>query len=297
VLPEKAIRWVTDVIGPGSRILSARHLTLGDWHVNHALAVIDARGHTHRLVLRRWARPGWEAEDPGYTVDREVRVLTMLASTPVPAPMIVAADPTGACCDVPAILLTRLAGRPPRLADADLAGCCRQLAQTLVQIHDVNGAVAARLDRLRLSYDRAHAALVRWIPITPVWTRAIAAVRQRPPAGTVALLHRDYHPENTLWSRGRLAGVVDWTQASAGPPEFDVGHMRWNLVASHGQQAADWFLDYYQAAAGTSLSDQPYWDLAALFDLLLDGDDPGDIVPADLRTFEDYAETVLGRWH
>ena len=33
------------------------------------------------------------------------------------------------------------------------------------------------------------------------------------------------------WSRGLLTGMVDWTQASWGPPELDLGHMRWNLVA------------------------------------------------------------------
>jgi hypothetical protein len=30
-----------------------------------------------------------------------------------------------------------------------------------------------------------------------------------------------------------------------------------------------------------------------MFDLLLDGDDPGDITPADLHSFEEYARTVL----
>jgi hypothetical protein len=31
----------------------------------------------------------------------------------------------------------------------------------------------------------------------------------------------------------------------------------------------------------------------SLFDLLLDIDDPGDITPADLHRFEEYAGTVL----
>ena len=40
----------------------------------------------------------------------------------------------------------------------------------------------------------------------------------------------------------------------------------------------------------------PYWDLVSLLDLLLDGDDPGDIEPDDLRRYEDYARTVLSQW-
>jgi len=125
VLRDRAARWVADVIGPGSRITSARRLHPGGWHVNHAVAVADRHGHTHRLVLRRWARPGWEADDPDYTVEREARVLELLHPAPVPAPVVVAADPAGEHCDVPAILLTRLPGHPPRPADAsDADGFC-----------------------------------------------------------------------------------------------------------------------------------------------------------------------------
>jgi hypothetical protein len=69
------LRWVTHVVGRGSRVARAWRLRLGGWHVNHALDVVDARGRTHRLVLRRWARPGWDADDPDYTVERETRVL------------------------------------------------------------------------------------------------------------------------------------------------------------------------------------------------------------------------------
>jgi aminoglycoside phosphotransferase (APT) family kinase protein len=110
------------------------------------------------------------------------------------------------------------------------------------------------------------------------------------------MFNRDYHPENTLWARGRLCGVVDWTQASYGPRELDLAHMRWNLVVDHGQQAADHFLACYQAATGASLRDQPYWDLVALFDLLVDTGDPtgpGDIEPHDLHRFENYAAAAL----
>jgi hypothetical protein len=69
--------------------------------------------------------------------------------------------------------------------------------------------------------------------------------------------------------------------------------MRWNLVAGHGQQAADHFLACYQAITSTPLSDQPYWDLVALLDLLLDTGDPagpGDIGPDDVHRFENYAK-------
>jgi aminoglycoside phosphotransferase (APT) family kinase protein len=297
VLPDQAVRWVTDALGPGSRLLTARRLRPGGWHVNHAVDVACADGRVRRLVLRRWARPGWEADDPDYTVDREVRVLALLAATPVPVPEVVAADPDGSRCGVPAILATRLPGHPPRPADAGSRGFCRQLAGTLALIHDEGDRARAVVVPYRLYYDRARAEPARWMTGSRTWVRAVAAVREAPPPAGPTLIHRDYHPENTLWSRARLTGVVDWTQASWGPPELDVAHMRWNLAADHGQQVADRFLACYRAATGRALANQPYWDLVSLFDLLLDGDpdDPGDIEPQDQRIFEAYAEAALGR--
>jgi aminoglycoside phosphotransferase (APT) family kinase protein len=200
---------------------------------------------------------------------------------------------------VPAIVLTLLAGHPPRLPETTATGFCRQLAETLAQIHDVDGAANAELKPYRLYYNRAQASPARWMPATPLWAQVTAAVREAPPPTTMTLIHRDYHPENTLWSRGRLTGVVDWTQASWGPPALDLAHMRWNLVADYGQQVADRFLAYYRATTGQALNDQPYWDLVSLLDLLLDGnnpDDPGDIKPNDLRGFEEYAKTALSDW-
>jgi aminoglycoside phosphotransferase (APT) family kinase protein len=217
VLPDQAVRWVTDAVGPGSRLLAARRLRPGGWHVNHAVDVACGDGHVRRLVLRRWARPGWEADDPDYTVDREVRVLRLLAATSVPVPEVVAADPDGSRCGVPAILLTRLPGHPPRSADAAAEGFCRQLAQTLALIHAVGGGARPVGVPYRLYYDRARAKPARWMSGSRTWSRAVAAVRETPPPAAPTLIHRDYHPENTLWSRGRLVGVVDWTQASRGP--------------------------------------------------------------------------------
>jgi aminoglycoside phosphotransferase (APT) family kinase protein len=295
VLPDRAVRWVTEAVGPGSTLAAARRLRPGGWHVNHAVVVVGGDGGTRRLVLRRWARAGWEADDPDYTVDREVRVLGVLAATTVPAPLVVAADPTGSRCDVPAILLTRLPGHPPRPAEAGAPGFCRQLAEALALIHDVGDRARPAGVPYRLYYDRARAEPAPSMSGSRTWARAVAAVREGPPPAGATLIHRDYHPENTLWSRGRLAGVVDWTQASWGPPELDVAHMRWNLAADHGQQVADQFLACYRASTGRTLVSQPYWDLVSLLDLLLSGgpDDPCDIEPGDLRRFESYAEAAL----
>ena len=83
------------------------------WLANHAVTVADRHDRRHRLVLRRWARPGWDLDDPDYTAQREATILELLGPSAVPAPEVVAADPEGTACDVPALLLTRLPGRSP----------------------------------------------------------------------------------------------------------------------------------------------------------------------------------------
>jgi aminoglycoside phosphotransferase (APT) family kinase protein len=272
---------------------------MGGWHLNHALIVVDGDGRVHRLVLRRWARPGWDREDPDYTASREMTILDLLRPTPVPAPVLVGADIDGVECDVPTLLLTRLPGHPPTAADMAANRFCPDLAQALAVVHDAGLALGGQLAPYRLYYDRAEATPPRWLTSTRVWQQAAEAVRAVPPAGRQTMIHRDFHPENTLWSRGRLTGVVDWTQASWGPPGLDLGHMRWNLVLDGGQQIADRFLACYQALTGTSLDDQPYWDLVNLFDLLLDRDPdhPGDIDANDQRHLTTYVKNVLAAYH
>jgi hypothetical protein len=66
--------WVTGMIGAGSQITRVSRLRPGSWHVNHAVDVIDGPGRAHRVVLRRWARPGRQDDDPDYTVGREAGV-------------------------------------------------------------------------------------------------------------------------------------------------------------------------------------------------------------------------------
>ena len=113
--PAAALAWAAAAFGPGSRVVAVRPLASA-WLANHAVDVADAAGRVHGVVLRRWARPGWDEDDPDFTAAREAAILGLLEPTPVPAPALVAADPDAAACDVPALLLDRLPGGPPDLA-------------------------------------------------------------------------------------------------------------------------------------------------------------------------------------
>jgi aminoglycoside phosphotransferase (APT) family kinase protein len=287
--PTAALRWAAAAVGAGSRVVRVRPLASG-WLANHAVDVADAAGGMHRLVLRRWARPGWDVDDPTLTAAREAAVLELLAATPVPAPRLLAADPDGATCDVPALLVTRLPGRPPDPA-ADPRRLVGRLAATLPAIHATDGAAAA-LPAFHCFYDPGKLVPPPWSDRSALWARAIAVAAGPPPPGDPCLIHRDYHPGNTLWSRGRLVGVVDWNFGSWGPPSFDLGHMRANLAADLGPEWAEEFLAAHRALTG--FEHHPWWDIAAVVDLdIIPGSDP---LPApELERLEAFVAAALGR--
>ena len=81
---------------------------------------------------------------------------------------------------------------------------------------------------------------------TLLWETAIEIVAKEMPSYQPTLVHRDYHPGNVLWVRGRCSGVVDWVSACEGPPGGDIAHCRSNLIGLAGTQAADRFLDAYR---------------------------------------------------
>lgn len=236
-----------------------RALGGGSANANHVLTLADGG----EVVLRRWARPGWELTDADYDARREASVLELLARASVAAPRLLAADVDGDFCDVPALLLSRVPGEPPRgLPDVE------QLAAALAAIHavpDARDAVPPYRPYVR-SWEPPPAVRGR-----RVWERAFEALRSEsrsPSSAPACLIHRDYHPGNTLWADGRLTAVVDWTNASYGPPEVDVGHMRWNLAVDHGSGAADAFLAAWCAQTGAPYD--RWWDVRTAADLLCD---------------------------
>jgi len=289
--PREALAWTADALGPGSRVVRTRLLPGGGWLASHAVDVVDGTGRLHRVVLRRWARPGWE-EDPEMTAAREAAVLEELARTRIPAPRLLAVDPDGARAGVPALVTTFLEGRPPTMPAVRKPAVLRQLAEMLVAIHSLDGglrAVAApykpyyELERLGPPVDSRRQDL---------WLAAIDAVSGPPPTGIETFLHRDYHPWNTLWMRGRLTGVVDWTGASWGPPATDLAHLRSNLATEHDPDLADAARDAFLAAGGVA-PDAAYWDVRTFLDW---GPDLGEHRSGEgLARIELYLERLMRR--
>ncbi len=289
--PPETLAWVEEAVGPGSRVASVARLRFGGWHSNHRVDVIDRRGARHRLVLRRWTRQAWITEDPDFTVAREVVVLGLLAEAGFAAPITVAADPNAASCDAPALLVTRLPGHPPS-APADLKSYVQELAAAILEVHQIKSLAAQGLAQYR-TYEPISPTPPKWLEGSGLWEQAFRQATEPWPEFAPCLIHRDYHPGNTLWLRGHLSGVVDWTQASWGPPGIDVGAMRWSLAWNNGPEAAAAFLRAYEDQAGTRIYD-PFWDVLSAVDLVSAIKSPAGIPKdAGFRGLEEHISQAL----
>lgn len=265
------------MVGPGGRIRAVRPMPGATSSAVHALDVEDGSGHVHRLVLRRFTDATWRAREPDLPT-REAEALTLLEAIPLVTPRLIAVDATAEEYDVPAVLATRLPGLPDDTPD-DLDDFLIRLAEPLPVIHEMRLPATETIPRYRPYYvDNARRGELRLPTGTrnpALWERAFEVHMGPPPAGRNVFLHRDYHPGNVLWRGGRVAGVVDWVNASRGPADADLGHCRLNLALDHGLDAAERFLAAHRALTGDR-DYHPYWDIVAAVGMLPEYPDSAD---------------------
>jgi aminoglycoside phosphotransferase (APT) family kinase protein len=236
----------------------------------HDLVVETRDGHVHRFVLRRFTDREWLDREPDLAA-REASALALLEAAPLATPGLIAVDDTAEHCDVPAVLMIRVPGRPSA-APGDVDVFVRRLAEPLPIVHETPLPARAPIPEFRPYYlDDARAGELRAPVETDArasWERAIEVHAASPPSGQRAVfLHRDYHPGNVLWRHGLVAGVVDWVNASHGPADADLGHCRVNLAMTYDVAAADRFLAAHRALTGARDYD-PYWDVVAAVGML-----------------------------
>lgn len=295
----RALAWVEAAVGGGRRVTRVRRLAGGIATAVDAMVLEGGSGAAavppRIVVLRRWLRPGWEADDPALTPAHEAAVLRLLEPTGLPVPRVVAVDADGAASGASALLTDRLPGRRPAPTHQRRPAVLRGIGEALAAIHALDPAADLRAATIPFAPfyepdpDRTPAGTTR----AGIWARAreLVSIGARP-GGRDVVLHRDFHPGNTLWEGTRLTGIVDWTGASFGPAGADLGHLRANLGVDIGLAAADAALEAYAVAAGAPPVDQAWWDVR----MLLDGyDDPAEIGPERLDRMEAYLDAVIGR--
>ncbi|MET0135842.1 MAG: hypothetical protein ABW215_19855, partial [Kibdelosporangium sp.] len=91
----------------GERIVRTEALHGGITAEMRRLTISTRDGGTRDLVLRSFVNVE-HAED---WLNREAGALTLCVGSGVPAPGLVAVDPTASCCEYPSLLMTYLAGR------------------------------------------------------------------------------------------------------------------------------------------------------------------------------------------
>jgi aminoglycoside phosphotransferase (APT) family kinase protein len=277
-LPRVARGWLRRQVGPGARIVSEHARSGGTASAVHAVTVDDATGARRHLILRRYVRADWLAEEPDLA-EHEARVLDLLEPTPVDAPRLVAVDPDGAECGVPAVLMTRMPGRV-RWAPGDVEGFVTRLVDAMLSVHAVRVPAGVELRPFR-PYGRGKPLEPpRGTTVPDAWWRAIEVHAGAAPRDEAVLVHRDFHPGNVLWSGSEVSAVIDWSSASVGAPEVDVAHCRVNLAVALGVDVADRFLAIYRDRSGRDDYD-PYWDLQDLVGMLSHIELEPEWLPAD----------------
>jgi aminoglycoside phosphotransferase (APT) family kinase protein len=267
-----AAAWVVGQVVRGRRVVRAQRLTGGITSEVTGVAIEDAAGRTHRLVLRRWhgqPRPDGTVEDGRVLVSREAATLSLLEATAMPAPRVVAIDPTGGEAGLPALLMTRRPGRID-LTPADADRWTVSLAEQLARIHAMDAPAGGPPYECWLRFDDAgQLDSARTDAAGPLerWQEAGEVLATAPTATTQTFVHHDYQHFNVLWSRtGAMSGVVDWVGAGSGPADGDVVHCRTNLCLLYGAPRAIAFQDAYERIAGRRVA--PWWDVAGVVDSL-----------------------------
>lgn len=260
------LRWVAAAVGAGARVDAWMVAPGGSACAIHAVDVVDVRGSRHPLLLKRFFREDWLAREPDLA-EREARHLELLQGVDLPIPELVAVDPRASETDLPAVLMTRLPGRT-RLLPSDLDAWLRSLVEPLVVLHGLPESVASSFPPYRSYSDLGTLEIPGWTRRPELWERVIDRLRRPPPAAEDRFVHRDYHPNNLLWTHGRISGVLDFTDSSHGPAAVDLGHCRINLAQLHGPDVADRFVEVHEAIAPGQIELDPYWDLWSLANVL-----------------------------
>lgn len=255
------LAWVSRHLEARERIVRTEALHGGITAEMRRLTIGTRDGGTRDLVLRTFVNVE-RAED---WLNREAGALTLLAGTDVPAPGLVAVDPTAAHCEYPSLLMTHLAGRTV-LDDEGLETRVPLLARQLVAIHALRPAERPREYE---SWTTADTVVVPKGADAAAWAAATDVIRNPAPPYEGRFLHRDFQPGNVLFdvlsaspAGARITGVVDWSQPSWGPADLDVAHCSTNLALLHGRVWGLRFAQEYERAGGVlaaAASERLYW--------------------------------------
>lgn len=234
-----------------------------------------------RSAILRWLDASHPfAADGRQWVVREAIGCRLTRTAAVPAPVLIASDPDGAATGGWASLTSFLPGRVrlDRLGPAAMDA----LAAVAVAVHAIP-VTDHDPPPLFVPWTPSVLEVPTWTTRPGLWAEAIERCLGPRPATSTHLIHRDFHPGNTLWEGDVVTGLIDWAETSWGPSDLDVSHACSNFAMLHSVEDAEAFTRAYERCGG-QLDPDPearrYWTCLDVLGFL---PDPGPVVVALTR--------------
>ncbi len=256
---------VVHKIDPQSKLLRTWELKGGISARVTVLEIERPDGHTQKMVVRQHGDVDLK-HNPNIAAD-EFKLLQLLQSVGVAAPMPYHLDQSGEIFSTPYLVIAYIEGKT-EFAPSDVPDFILQLATQLYRIHHVDCShldvsflpqqekryaekLKERPTNVDESVDEGH---IRDV-LESVWP-----LPQRNPS---VLLHGDFWPGNIIWKDGQFVAIIDWEDAALGDPLADVANGRREILWAFGIDAMRSFTHQYQALTTIDFTHLPYWDLCA----------------------------------
>ena len=242
---------LAESLAPGARVTRMHRLVGGGSADAYDVTLDQAPGRVVVKVFR----------DGDDTAPLEWSRLKFAQRVTMPVPEPIAADLESSWFGRPAIVMSRLTGRPD-VAPKDVDSWIESLARALTELHET-------------ALDGAERALTQ-PPLAETWrppegqhdsltSRAIDAVRAHLPSLTSehVFTHGDFNPSNVLWHRGRISGVVDWSAVRLDARWSELAYCRGAVCLLLGPDVADRLTDAYSEIVGHASDEE-----LAVYDLM-----------------------------
>jgi len=274
-LSHEVVQCLLKQIAPGSKLLRFSLLPGSFSNSTHIVKARLANGSDFKFVVRRYAVFG--DYDRGEKARREFKTFEYLHQYGIPAPEPLLLDDAGTLLGTPGIVTRFVPGRLILSAPANPLDWARQLAVTLAKIHSIpcgTDGLTFLLDANAeatwfLQSDTAPGYMLKVPGGIQLWQVLLDAFPnlKTTPSG---LVHIDYWSGNILWHENQISAVLDWEEAAYGDPVIDVAYARMNMILMGLNQAADDFLQIYEAEMGGRVQNLGFWELAAAVRPMLD---------------------------
>ena len=267
-LPDGIVISLLERIAPGSRLTRVELLPGSFSNHTHLVEARLPDGNMLKCAVRRYQVFGDYGRDE--KARREYKAFELMNRCGIPSPEPLLLDDSGSILDVAGIVTRFVEGELRLENPSDPLDWARKMAVMLARIHSIPLSEADRgflleANSLATWFLRAEAA-PKYMQDFPggvdVWktTRDLyPSLKPVPPV----LVHVDYWSGNILWQEGEIVAVLDWEEAAYGDAGTDVAYARMNMVLMGIPEAAEEFLQVYEARSGQKVENLGLWELAA----------------------------------